>query len=103
MKGKLLVLGILMSLKILAQNDSTVVIKDSEIKAKPMDQPPMKLFYSQRIINMNTVEVLNKGIMEFRVTHNFDDIAGKDGGIKKFFGLDAATDVKIGFQIGLSD
>ncbi len=43
-----------------------------------------------------------KGILEFKVTHNFGDIAGDFGGIKNFFGLDNATDVRIGFQYGLS-
>ena len=60
------------------------------------------IFSSPRLINANTVELLSKGILEFKVTHNFGDIAGDDGGIKNFFGLDNATDVRIGFQYGLS-
>lgn len=59
-------------------------------------------FSSQKVINANTVEMTPKGILEFKVTHNFGDIAGKFGGIKNFFGLDGATDIRIGFQYGLS-
>lgn len=60
------------------------------------------VFSSPRLINANTVEMTPRGILEFKVTHNFGDIAGKFGGIKNFFGLDGATDVRIGFQYGLS-
>jgi hypothetical protein len=60
------------------------------------------IFSSPKLINANTVELTPKGILEFKVTHNFGDIAGDNGGIKNFFGLDNATDVRIGFQYGLS-
>ncbi len=60
------------------------------------------IFSSPRLINANTVELQPKGILEFKVTHNFGDIGGDFGGIKNFFGLDNATDVRIGFQYGLS-
>ena len=60
------------------------------------------IFSSPRLINANTVELQPKGILEFKVTHNFGDVAGDDGGVKNFFGLDNATDVRIGFQYGLS-
>jgi len=112
MKGKLLLLGCFVTLKLFAQNDSTVV-KDTTVvdisgeignnKKWSGDQSSLKIFYGQRLINANTVEVLRKGVMEFRVIHNFYDIAGDDGGIKKFFGLDNAADVKISFQIGLGN
>lgn len=59
-------------------------------------------FSSPKLINANTVEMTPKGVLEFKVTHNFGDIAGNSGGIKNFFGLDNATDVRIGFQYGLS-
>lgn len=41
--------------------------------------------------------------MEFNVSHNFGDIGGDAGGVSRFYGLDNATDIKIGFQTGLSD
>lgn len=62
-----------------------------------------KVFYSQKVINTKSVEVLRKGVLEFNVSHNFGDIGGDNGGIKSFFGLDNSTDVRIGFQLGLSD
>lgn len=62
-----------------------------------------KVFYSQKVINTKSVEVLKKGILEFNVSHNFGDIGGDNGGIRRFYGLDNSTDVRIGFQLGLSD
>ena len=62
-----------------------------------------KVFYSQKLINTKTADVLRKGILEFNVSHNFGDIGGDNGGVKNFFGLDNASDVRIGFQLGLSD
>jgi hypothetical protein len=62
-----------------------------------------KVFYSQKLINTKSVEVLKKGVLEFNVSHNFGDIGGDNGGIRRFFGLDNSTDVRIGFQLGLSD
>jgi len=82
----------------MAQDDS-VAIKTPQKE----ETPAPKIFYSQKVINTKSVEVLRKGVLEFNVSHNFDDIAGDKGGIKKFFGLDNSTDVRIGFQVGLSD
>src|SRR5690349_2220758 len=69
---------------------------------KPKKAPDyIWVFSSPKLINANTVEMIPAGILEFKVTHNFGDIAGTFGGIKNFFGLDAATDIRIGFQYGL--
>lgn len=62
-----------------------------------------KVFYGQKLINTKSVQVLSKGILEFNVAHSFDDVGGNRGGPKNFFGLDNSTDVRIGFQLGLSD
>lgn len=81
-----------------AQNEQ-VIIKTPE---KP-EGFVTKVFYAQRVINTKSVEVLRKGVLEFNVAHSFGDIAGDQGGIRRFFGLDNSTDVRIGFQLGLSD
>ena len=62
---------------------------------------PVELFTSERAINANTPGTIGKGRMAFRVAHNFGDIAGKNGGIDKFWGLDASTDIRIGFDFGV--
>ena len=95
-------LVILIGLKGLSQD--TVIVENKITSTQQKDSGPdyIWIFSSPRLINANTVELLSPGILEFKVTHNFGDIAGSDGGIKNFFGLDGATDVRIGFQYGLS-
>lgn len=65
------------------------------------DKKPVEIFSSQKVINANTTETVGKGKMEFKVTHNFGDIAGDFGGLKNFFGLDNNVDVRIAFQTGI--
>ena len=83
----------------IAQDETTIIktpVKEDAIN--------IKVFYSQKAINTKTVEVHPKGIMDFSIDHYFGDLAGDNGGPKHgFFGLDAIKDVRIGFQIGLSD
>ncbi len=67
------------------------------------EKKPVRIFSSEKAINAITPETVGKGKMAFKVSHSFGDIAGKNGGIKNFFGLDNSTDVRIGFQVGLSN
>src|SRR2546423_13143956 len=108
MRKNILFICLLFSFHAFSQNDSAAVKTDTavvklpgEMKQKKTAGGPIMVFNSQRLINTNTVDVLSKGVMEFRVSHNFDDIAGSNGGIKHFWGLDNSTDIRIGFQIGL--
>jgi len=108
MKKNILFFCFLITLKAFSQNDTSVVVDISKDMNKKSSQekeekPGMKVFYSQRLINANTVEVLRKGMLDFNVTHFFSDVASKDGGIQQFFGLDNAFDIKIGFVLGLGD
>lgn len=61
----------------------------------------VEIFTSQKAINATTTELVGKGKMDFNVVHHFGDIAGKQGGLQNFFGLDNATDYRIAFEIGL--
>lgn len=63
----------------------------------------VKIFNSERTINANTTETVGRGKMEFKVTHNFDDIDGAGGILNRFLGLDNARDIRIGFHVGLTD
>jgi len=103
MQKFVLLFSILISCRLFAQEDSTVTKLMNSMDEKQASGTATKVFYSQKLINANTVEVLHKGILEFKVVHNFGDIAGSAGGAKSFYGLDGATDVKIAFQAGLSD
>lgn len=85
------------------QDTSNHAIKTKPARPRYSEQlDEEKVFYSQKLINANTVEVLPKGVLEFRITHDFGDIGGSNGGVKRFFGLDYATDVRLGLQLGLT-
>lgn len=60
-------------------------------------------FKATKLINGHTNETLYKHELDFKVDHRFGDIAGSNGGLKQFFGLDNSTDVRIGFEYGVSD
>jgi hypothetical protein len=95
--------SLVISSSVFAQEDTALTKLMNSIDEKlPSAKPATIIFYSQKLINTNTVEVLRKGILEFKVVHNFGDIAGDNGGAKSFYGLDNATDVKIAFQAGLT-
>jgi hypothetical protein len=103
MQKFVLLFSILICARLFAQEDTAVTKLMNSMDEKQPTGTPTKVFYSQKLINANTVEVLHKGILEFKVVHNFGDIAGTNGGVKTFYGLDGATDVKIAFQAGLTD
>lgn len=71
--------------------------------AKQKSKEAAVLFSGVRVINQYSTEMIKHGMLEFRVVHNFGDIAGSYGGSKTFFGLDNSTDVQIGFAYGISD
>lgn len=78
------------------------LLDEVENGGKKEGKPPVTIFNGQKLINANTVEILPKGRLEFKVQHNFGNIGGSTGGVQRFFGLDNAADIKIGFQMGLA-
>ena len=60
-------------------------------------------FKSVRIINMHSTETQDKRTLNFVIGHKFGDLAGTNGGLQSFFGLENASDVMIGFEYGITD
>lgn len=87
MKRILTLIALLFSLQLVAQDSA--------------EKKPVVIFNSDKAINANTTELVGKGKMAFKVSHNFGDIGGSGGGIKNFYGLDNAVDIRIAFEIGL--
>jgi hypothetical protein len=83
----------------MAQEDLSKLFDDAEKDRLPV----IATFKSPRIINGQSNETIHKHELLFTVMHRFGDIAGDNGGIKTFFGLDNSTDILIGFDYGLSD
>lgn len=91
-----------MPLQLFAQ-DTTINNLLNETDSDNEKKVPVKIFNNVKTINANTTEMVGKGKMDFRITHNFDDIDGKGGIFGRFLGLDNVRDVRIAFHIGLSD
>ena len=100
MRKLLLSFCIMTGFSAMAQVDTAASNLMNELDSKttkPAGKPPVKVFLAQRLINANTVEMLQKGHFEFKVVHNFGDASGRNGGIRSAFGLDGSTDIKIAF------
>jgi hypothetical protein len=93
------ILAIMISFKGYGQDDLEKAMATSGGKSEKV----IATFKSTKLINGHTNETLYKHELDFKVDHRFGDIAGSNGGIKKFFGLDNSTDVRIGFEYGLTD
>ena len=98
MKQLLLCISLIIVFKVYSQDEQVIINTP-----KKEEGTATKVFYGQKLINTKSVQVLSKGILEFNVAHSFDDVGGNRGGAKNFFGLDNSTDIRIGFQLGLSD
>ncbi len=60
-------------------------------------------FKTTRLVNLNTIEQVKKGELDFRISHRFDDAAGAAGGISTLYGFDNVTDIRIAFDYGITD
>lgn len=96
-----LLLTCICSTALVAQDELSSLFNDSEAEQKRL--PVIATFKSPWIINGQSNETIHKNDLLFVVKHRFGDLAGSNGGVKTFFGLDNSTDILIGFDYGLSD
>jgi len=103
-KFLLLGMGLLLAGTSFAQNNDDDLKKmlESDQVAKKNDKV-YATFKSTRMINGHSNETMKKHDLDFRVDHRFGDIGGSNGGLKNFFGLDNSTDIRIGFEYGITD
>lgn len=105
MRELLFIFYMLIGFSAMAQVDSSTNNLMNELDNKPaapQGKSAVKVFLAQRLINANTVEMLQKGHFEFKVVHNFGDASGANGGIRNAFGLDNSSDIKIAFVYGIT-
>jgi hypothetical protein len=75
----------------------------SEEEAPKEKTPVIATFKTTRLINTQTIEQVKHGELDFRISHHFDDIAGKAGGIQTLYGFDNVTDIRLSFDYGITD
>jgi hypothetical protein len=91
---------------IIAQEEVLIVEEDSmsmEVDVEFIEEDEVETFGGTRIINGHSVETLGEGVLEFRIEHRFGDIAGGSGGVQTLFGFDNSTDIRFGFEYGITD
>jgi hypothetical protein len=102
---KLLLLGFLLvaSANIFAQED---LLKLATEKSKTPDEKTESTFKSTKIINAQTNETVHRHVLDFRVAHRFGNVGKYTGGksaVHTLYGLDAAADVRIALEYGITD
>ena len=60
------------------------------------------LFLDTRAINGHTVKLLEKEVLELRITHRFGEIATTQS-YRTLFGLDNSSDIRIGLEYGITE
>ena len=77
-----------------AQHES--LLKDIEPE-KPRKEYVTNAFKSSRVVNGHSMELIGKGVLDFRILHRFGKV---NQGVNEFFGLDQAS-MRMGFDYGL--
>ncbi|MEX1192339.1 MAG: DUF5777 family beta-barrel protein [Brumimicrobium sp.] len=60
-------------------------------------------FSNIHIINSHSTETLKKRQWRYIISHRFGDMMGDAGGIHTGFGFDNAADIRMGFDMGITD
>src|SRR6478735_10952096 len=63
-------------------------------------EPVIASFKGTRLVNLQTLETLGKGSLDFRITHRFGDFSS---GVDNLWGLDGPATIKLGFDYGITD
>lgn len=77
------------------------VFGQEEVKEK--SEKIESTFGGTRIINTHSTESIEKNTLEFRISHRFGDLAGKNGGVQTMYGFDNAADIRMAFEYGITD
>lgn len=84
---------------VFSQDDLEKLLADST----GVEQVVSSTFKSDYIASGQSNETLHRHELRVNISHRFDDIAGSQGGIRTFFGVDNATDIKIALDYGIND
>ena len=85
----------LISRTAISQSSLEDIVGSSSEKSRPISST----FSSTRIVNGHTVEMIPKGVGEFRISHRFGTI---EEGFYDIFGLDNAQ-IRLGYDYGISE
>jgi hypothetical protein len=93
---KLIFICLFLALNLKAQDKNSSSEKNDQF----LLEENSSTFESTRIINGHSPDVLEKNILQMKIDHRFGSVTG---GIQSLYGLDNSSDIRIGFDYGLSD
>ncbi len=85
---------------LLAQDDLLSLVADSSVK--PKSEKVYAMFKTTKVVNLQSIESVKFGELDFRITHRFGDI-GVKGTEHTAFGFDVASDIRFSFDYGIRD
>lgn len=87
-----------------AQEDMLKLLDSADVPGKKYrSERTIATFKGSKIINAQTTETVKKGTMDFNITHNFGNIgSASNGGFHTLYGLDNISDVRLGFDFGIT-
>lgn len=93
---------ILSGMNLFAQEDMLALLDSAG--GEKTHEKVIATFKGSKIITMQSTETVKKRTMDFNVTHLFGNI-GKEsgGGPHQLYGFDNSTDIRIGFDFGITD
>jgi hypothetical protein len=100
---KTVVLGVLalISVTTFAQEDMLSLLDEG---GKKTHDKTTATFKDATIINVQTTETVKKGTMAFNINHRFGNIGvASNGGGHTLYGLDNVSDVRFGFDFGITN
>ncbi len=85
-----------------AQDDMLALLDSAG--GKKTHEKVIATFKGSKIINMQSTETVKAGTMDFNVSHRFGNIGAQSGGGgHQLYGFDNASDIRIGFDFGITD
>lgn len=83
--------------------DDMLSLLDS-VGGKKTHEKTLSTFMGTKIINAQSTETVKAKTCDFSITHRFGNIGvASNGGVHTLYGLDNVTDVRFGFDFGITD
>jgi Membrane bound beta barrel domain (DUF5777) len=83
--------------------DDLLALADAQ-DTKPKHDKVFATFKGTKIINAQTTEMVKAKTCEFNITHRFGNIGvASNGGVHSLYGLDNISDVRFGFNFGITN
>jgi Membrane bound beta barrel domain (DUF5777) len=100
---KLIVLAttVVVGLNVFAQDDMLSMLDNGN--DKKTHERVLTTFKEAKIINAQTTETVRAGTWAFNITHRFGNIGvASNGGVHTLYGLDNVSDIRLGFDFGIT-